>query len=152
MDYIFYQAAAINGFDALGHYLRAGLIVNQCATYAQAQVAGCSAKFPVSDASASGVTAKAANAIDATGDDPVLRATAIALARALGQEVEKAKQQQKAAKPDDEPKVMARPKAKPRRGEPKADAPLESVPTVAPEQAASAAPAANVVNMFQKSG
>ena len=24
MDYIFYQAAAINGFDAVGHYLRAG--------------------------------------------------------------------------------------------------------------------------------
>ena len=35
MDYIFYQAAAINGFDAVGHYLRAGLIVNQCATYAR---------------------------------------------------------------------------------------------------------------------
>ena len=35
MDYIFYQAAAINGFDAVGHYLRAGLLVNQCATYAQ---------------------------------------------------------------------------------------------------------------------
>ena len=36
MDYIFYQAAAINGFDAIGHYLRAGLLVNQCATYARA--------------------------------------------------------------------------------------------------------------------
>src|SRR4051812_25619326 len=98
MDYIFYQAAAINGFDAVGHYLRAGLIVNQCATYAQAQVPGCSAKFPVADASASDATAKVANAIDATGDDPVLRATAIALARALGQEVEKAKKEQTAAK------------------------------------------------------
>ena len=29
--------------------------------------------------------------VDGAGDDPVLRATAIALARALGQEVEKAK-------------------------------------------------------------
>ena len=28
MDYIFYQAAAVNGFDAVGHYLRAGLLVN----------------------------------------------------------------------------------------------------------------------------
>ena len=91
MDYIFYQAAAVNGFDAVGHYLRAGLIVNQCATYAQTPVAGCSAKFPVADASASGATAKTASAIDAAGDDPVLRATAIALARALGQEIEKAK-------------------------------------------------------------
>ncbi len=30
MDYLFYQVAAINGFDSFGHYLRAGLIVNQC--------------------------------------------------------------------------------------------------------------------------
>src|SRR3712207_8517782 len=29
MDYLFYQVAAINGFDSLGHYLRAGLIVNR---------------------------------------------------------------------------------------------------------------------------
>ena len=34
MDYVFYQVAAINGFDSFGHYLRAGLIVNQCSTYA----------------------------------------------------------------------------------------------------------------------
>ena len=46
MDYIFYQAAAVNGFDAVGHYLRAGLMVNQCATYAVEPVAGCSANFP----------------------------------------------------------------------------------------------------------
>jgi len=139
MDYMFYQAGAINGFDALGHYLRAGLIVNQCATYAQAQVAGCSAKFPVSDASASGVTAKAANAIDATGDDPVLRATAIALARALGQEIEKAKREQKAAKQNTPPKPKPAARPKPQRGEARDEEPLESVPTVAPEQAAPAA-------------
>ena len=34
MDYVFYQVAAINGFDSFGHYLRAGLIVNQCSNYA----------------------------------------------------------------------------------------------------------------------
>jgi phospholipid/cholesterol/gamma-HCH transport system substrate-binding protein len=45
MDYLFYQAAAVNGFDALGHYLRAGLIINQCSTYAVDPVAGCSANF-----------------------------------------------------------------------------------------------------------
>ena len=28
MDYLFYQVAAINGFDSYGHYLRAGLILN----------------------------------------------------------------------------------------------------------------------------
>ena len=36
MDYLFFQAAAVNGFDSFGHYLRAGLIVNQCSTYAVA--------------------------------------------------------------------------------------------------------------------
>ena len=34
MDYLFYQVAAINGFDAVGHYLRAGLILNACSQYA----------------------------------------------------------------------------------------------------------------------
>ena len=45
MDYIFYQVAAINGFDAFGHYLRAALLVNTCSTYAIDAVAGCSANF-----------------------------------------------------------------------------------------------------------
>lgn len=45
MDYIFFQAAAVNGFDSFGHYLRAGLIVNQCSTYAVAPVGGCSSNF-----------------------------------------------------------------------------------------------------------
>jgi phospholipid/cholesterol/gamma-HCH transport system substrate-binding protein len=45
MDYIFYQVAAINGFDQFGHYLRAGLIVNSCSTYAVEPIEGCSANF-----------------------------------------------------------------------------------------------------------
>ncbi len=45
MDYIFYQVAAINGFDAFGHYLRAGLIVNTCSTYSIRPIPGCSANF-----------------------------------------------------------------------------------------------------------
>jgi ABC-type transporter Mla subunit MlaD len=34
LDYLFYQVAAINGYDAFGHYLRASLILNLCTTYA----------------------------------------------------------------------------------------------------------------------
>jgi phospholipid/cholesterol/gamma-HCH transport system substrate-binding protein len=45
MDYIFFQAAAVNGFDSFGHYLRAGLIVNQCSSYAVDPTGGCSANF-----------------------------------------------------------------------------------------------------------
>lgn len=45
LDYLFYQAAAINGFDASGHYLRAGLIINTCSTYAIAPAPNCRANF-----------------------------------------------------------------------------------------------------------
>ena len=73
MDYIFFQAAAVNGFDSFGHYLRAGLIVNQCSTYAVAPVGGCSANFR-SQASASVTGA------DSMPRDPVLAWTARTLA------------------------------------------------------------------------
>ncbi|MDA0162805.1 MlaD family protein [Solirubrobacter ginsenosidimutans] len=135
MDYIFYQASAVNGFDAVGHYLRAALIVNQCATYVQVPVAGCSAKFPTDTASSSGATANVSSAVDAVGDDPVLRATAIALARALGQEVEKAKKEVAAGKRTTAKKTPASKRAKRAK-----DAPLESVPTVAPTASATPAP------------
>jgi phospholipid/cholesterol/gamma-HCH transport system substrate-binding protein len=52
MDYLFFQAAAVNGFDSFGHYLRAGLIVNQCTTYAVQPTTGCSANFRRASASA----------------------------------------------------------------------------------------------------
>ena len=45
MDYLFFQMTAVNGFDSLGHYLRAGLIVNLCSTYATEPAPGCSANF-----------------------------------------------------------------------------------------------------------
>ena len=46
MDYIYFQATAINGYDATGHYLRAGLLVNACTTYAVRPVSGCNANYP----------------------------------------------------------------------------------------------------------
>jgi virulence factor Mce-like protein len=45
LDYIFYQVAAINGFDSVSHYLRAGLIVNTCTQYAVTNAPDCSANF-----------------------------------------------------------------------------------------------------------
>ena len=78
MDYIFFQMAAVNGFDTFGHYLRAGLIVNQCASYAVEPTFGCSANFPRS------AGASAAAAAPGGPRDEVLRRTAIALARELG--------------------------------------------------------------------
>jgi len=72
MDYLFFQAGALNGFDSFGHYLRAGLIVNQCSTYAVDPVGGCSSNFR-SQASA---TVAGAGSMPR---DPVLAWTARAL-------------------------------------------------------------------------
>jgi ABC-type transporter Mla subunit MlaD len=50
LDYIFFQATAVNGFDTAGHFLRAALIVNTCSEYAAAPVSGCSANFTAAPA------------------------------------------------------------------------------------------------------
>ncbi len=64
MDYIFYQVAAINGYDSLGHYLRAGLIVNNCTQYRTEPLDSCSSNFASrrarDDARAAGGEASAA--------------------------------------------------------------------------------------------
>jgi hypothetical protein len=85
--------AAINGFDSFGHYLRAGLIVNQCANYAVEPTFGCSANF---QANAGSSSARAASS--GARRDPVLRRTAIALARALGLPVPRGGEPRKARK------------------------------------------------------
>jgi ABC-type transporter Mla subunit MlaD len=67
MDYIFYQVAAINGYDSFGHYLRAGLLLNQCSSYNITPSPACSAKFGSNE-----VTSASARAASAQGyvDDP----------------------------------------------------------------------------------
>jgi virulence factor Mce-like protein len=45
MDYIFFQVTAINGFDGISHYLRAGLSANLCSSYSTAPAGGCAANF-----------------------------------------------------------------------------------------------------------
>jgi phospholipid/cholesterol/gamma-HCH transport system substrate-binding protein len=76
LDYVFYQVAAVNGFDSFGHYLRARLILNTCSRYYTKVVAGCSSKFAASASQSSAVSAGAA----ATSDDPILERTSAALA------------------------------------------------------------------------
>jgi phospholipid/cholesterol/gamma-HCH transport system substrate-binding protein len=51
MDYLFFQMTAINGFDSVGHYLRAALIANLCTNYSIREVSGCPANFTVSSSS-----------------------------------------------------------------------------------------------------
>jgi phospholipid/cholesterol/gamma-HCH transport system substrate-binding protein len=45
LDFIFLGAGASNGYDALGHFLRAEGVANICLTYAIAPSPGCSAKL-----------------------------------------------------------------------------------------------------------
>ena len=52
LDYLFFQMTAINGYDSIGHYLRAGLLVNLCSTYSATPGAGCNANFTTPRASA----------------------------------------------------------------------------------------------------
>jgi phospholipid/cholesterol/gamma-HCH transport system substrate-binding protein len=81
MDYIFFQMQAINGFDGISHYLRAGLILNACSTYATKVVApDCRATFNKNASSAS-----ASSASSSTGD-PTLDATHAAILKALNGE------------------------------------------------------------------
>lgn len=60
MDYLFFQVAAVNGYDSLGHYLRAGLIVNTCTAYTDEPQPGCSSRWRAPDTDAE--TASAASA------------------------------------------------------------------------------------------
>jgi virulence factor Mce-like protein len=53
MDYIFFQVQAINGFDKVGHYLRAALLVNTCSSYTTVPVGGCASTFDTGSARAS---------------------------------------------------------------------------------------------------
>jgi ABC-type transporter Mla subunit MlaD len=44
-DLLYYLALVSNGFDGLGHYLRAGLVTNVCSTYALEQSSTCRSTF-----------------------------------------------------------------------------------------------------------
>ena len=69
LDYVYYQATAVNGFDSIGHYLRAGLIVNTCSTYSVEPLLGCTSNFIQPTAGAS----------SASGGDRTLQATSAVL-------------------------------------------------------------------------
>jgi phospholipid/cholesterol/gamma-HCH transport system substrate-binding protein len=63
-DLLFYLSLVTNGFDGLGHYLRAGLVTNVCSSYALDPSSSCRSTFydPASEASAAGDTLEPANA------------------------------------------------------------------------------------------
>ena len=68
LDFVFLGAAATNGYDSLGHYLRAALVVNPCSTYATTAAIGCDANYINTAATASRArVASAAHSARASG-------------------------------------------------------------------------------------
>ena len=66
MDYLLFQMLAINGFDGVSHYLRAGLITNLCSAYSLRPVSGCNANF---------TAGRSIEPSSAGAEDPVLAKT-----------------------------------------------------------------------------
>jgi ABC-type transporter Mla subunit MlaD len=70
-DFLYYVTLSINGYDSLGHYLRAGLIANRCSQYAVDGLTGseCNANFynPLDSASASSADSSASFASAESG-------------------------------------------------------------------------------------
>jgi phospholipid/cholesterol/gamma-HCH transport system substrate-binding protein len=133
MDYLFFQAAAVNGFDSFGHYLRAGLIVNQCSNYATEPTTGCSANFR--QASASRQTAAASS----MPRDPILAWTARVLQGLSPKEPPKRKQGGKRTKRTERPAAKRRKRGGKR---PAGDAPAQNPPPGAAAPTPTPAPSA----------
>ncbi len=88
-DLLFYLGLATNGFDGLGHYLRAGLVTNVCSSYATEPSSACRATFydPAAEGSAAGAgQLEAANAeVDAQSGEGSVPPTGSLLQDLLGQ-------------------------------------------------------------------
>jgi len=79
LTFVYHSALAINGFDGVSHFLRAGLLVNTCSNYAVDPQPECLAKFSGFDQTTSPTSASAASAGER---DKVLQDTAAVLAGA----------------------------------------------------------------------
>jgi len=58
LDFVFFSMTSINGFDEVGHYLRAALGVNLCTPYAARPAPGCTANFTTTRAVGSAASNK----------------------------------------------------------------------------------------------
>jgi ABC-type transporter Mla subunit MlaD len=86
-DFLYYAALATNGFDSLGHYLRAGLVTNLCSTYITQveESATCSADFYNTAAEPARLSAAAArNAAPASAGGGSVAPTGSVLGALLG--------------------------------------------------------------------
>jgi ABC-type transporter Mla subunit MlaD len=85
MDFLYYSTLAINGYDAIGHYLRAGLVVNTCSNYTLSVSTGCNATFYDASTGASKASdTAAANAPEPTGASATAPPAGTMLSQLLG--------------------------------------------------------------------
>jgi ABC-type transporter Mla subunit MlaD len=68
MDFLYFQAAATNGYDSLGHYLRAVFVLTTCTTYAVTKAPGCSANFQAPATATTARAAKSSNKVPTVAD------------------------------------------------------------------------------------
>lgn len=80
LDYVFLSAGASNGYDSLGHFLRAEGVANACLTYAIAPVSGCSAKLFATN----GLSSSSAANASSSGTSSSMSATAARVEHAAG--------------------------------------------------------------------
>jgi ABC-type transporter Mla subunit MlaD len=76
MDLFYYQAAATNGFDEFGHYLRARLLVNNCSDYKTQPIGGCTSKFREPESEAQVASASRATSAARKATAPAAKAPA----------------------------------------------------------------------------
>lgn len=145
MDYLFYQVAAINGFDQYGHYLRAQLIVNLCSTYAVTNDPACNANFLQPEAASRNAKSRSAqSALDSIdgGRSPLLAKTDAVLRGMSPDDVNAATDPAKAAK-DAKPALAPMPAAPKGEGSSPLQLPSQFLPSepAAPKKQATPAPA-----------
>ena len=88
MDYILFQVTAINGYDSLSHYLRAGLIAAaSCTRYATTVAFGCESTFGEAQVAGGPATAAKSGKIEARISDAP-RASAPPMERTLGDRID----------------------------------------------------------------
>jgi hypothetical protein len=71
MDFLYFSAASTNGYDSLGHYLRAVFVLTSCTTYSTEPIPGCSSNF--AQPAATAASARAAKA--SSSEDKVTKIT-----------------------------------------------------------------------------
>jgi virulence factor Mce-like protein len=155
MDFLYFSAASTNGYDTLGHYLRAVFVLTPCTTYSVEPVPGCSANFPKAAnataaraASHSTPTLASVNREIANGRSPFL-ARQDAVANGLDPAVFDEQSNKDAAKADSgATKSSKSSKANAKidlpaslfPGQPAPSAPAAAAPAASPDSTSSAAP------------